>query len=170
MIYGLIVSNIYYSKKIYQVGEGSDSFLTYGPEVDPRGWAVNQVIAYIKRAIPPKSNFTVVPEGIMINYLVRRENPVKFDNFTPVYLIGFGDVIQKSLVYMAPDFIILVHRESSEYGVGNFGLDPNNGKDIMNWISNSYEPVWGLLSEPFVDHRFGIKILKRKEWSRVDGK
>jgi hypothetical protein len=64
-----------------------------------------------------------------------------------------------------PDFIILVERDTSEYGVGPFGMDPGYGKMIMDWVGNHYEAVWQAVGEPATDHHFGISILKPRTGS-----
>ena len=55
---------------------------------------------------------------------------------------------------------MLVDNNSSEFGVGHFGSDPRNGKQIMEWVNQNYEPVTLIGSEPLQGGNFGIKILK----------
>jgi hypothetical protein len=161
-IYALIMSNYYYSNKDYWVGQGADAFLTFGPGYEPKGWAVNMVIERIKETISPNDNFTPIPEGLIINYLMRRPSPFNLDNITPGELTSFGEAaILDSLIKAHPKFILLIHRESKEFGVGFFGSDIRNGKMIMDWIKSHYTPVWQILNEPFKDDRFGMKMLKR---------
>jgi hypothetical protein len=163
-IYALIISNDYYSRKQYAIGEGADTFLSYGPAYESEGWAVNRVIKYIKESISPHDNFTPIPEGLMINYLMRRPSPFKLDGITPGELTSYGEsAILNSLSNAHPNYILLIHRRSEEFGVGYFGLDIRNGKLIMDWIKNNYSCVWQLLDEPLKDGKFGMRMLKRNE-------
>ena len=61
-----------------------------------------------------------------------------------------------------PDFIILVEKDTSEYGVGPFGVDPGYGKLIMDWVGNHYETVWQVVRQPLTEHDFRISIVKLK--------
>jgi hypothetical protein len=163
-IYALILSNGYYSRKQYTVGEGADAFLAYGPAYGLRGWAVNMAIKHIKESIPPHDNFTPIPEGLMVNYLMRRPSPFRLDAITPGELGSFGEgAILDFLKNAHPNFILLIHRENEEFGVGYFGLDIRNGKRIMDWIKNNYTSVWQLLNEPLKDDKFGMRLLKKNE-------
>ena len=162
-IYALIVSNYYYSKKDYSVGQGADALLSYGPKYEPKGWAVNMAIKRIKETTLPNDNFTPIPEGLIINYLMRRSSPFRYDAITAGALTSlFGETAMfDDLRNAHPKFILLIHRDSKEFGEGFFGSDIRNGKRIMDWIESHYTCVWQLLNEPLKDSRFGMKMLKR---------
>ncbi|MGO9395270.1 MAG: glycosyltransferase family 39 protein [Desulfobaccales bacterium] len=161
-IYALIMSNYYYSKKDYWVGQGADAFLSYGPGYDPKAWVVNKAIERIKETTSPNDNFTPIPEGLIINYLMRRPSPFPLDAITPGWLIMIGETATlDSLKDAHPKFILLIPRETKEFGVGSFGSDKRNGKMIMDWITNHYTYVWQIPKEPLKDGKFVITMLKR---------
>jgi hypothetical protein len=164
-IYALIMSNYYYSKKDYSIGAGADAFLTYGPDYEPKGWAVNMAIKHIKETTSPEDNFTAIPEGLIINYLMRRPSPFRYDAITAGALTSlYGETAMfDSLRNAHPKFILLIHRGSKEFGEGLFGSDIRNGKRIMDWIESHYTSVWQLLNEPLKDGGFGMKMLKRND-------
>lgn len=164
-IYALIMSNYYYSKKDYTVGKGADAFLSYGPNYEPKGWAVNMAIERIKETTSPNDNFTPIPEGLIINYLMRRPSPFRYDAITAGALTSlWGETAMFDALRNAhPEFILLIHRESKEFGEGFFGSDIRNGKRIMDWIESHYTFVWQILNEPLKDDRFGMKMLKRND-------
>ena len=60
-----------------------------------------------------------------------------------------------------PDYILLVERDTSEFGVGYFGHYPGYGTDLMRWIDKNYQPVQLIGNEPLQNGLFGIKILRR---------
>jgi hypothetical protein len=62
-----------------------------------------------------------------------------------------------------PDFIALVQRDHTEFGVGPFGVDPRNGRGIMSWVARSYRRVHRIGAEPFRGRGFGIVILRRAD-------
>ena len=159
----LHVSNLAYSKKDFVVGNGGDAIITFGPQVDSKGYAVAQLLKYIDSYLPPNATLAVLPEGVMINYQSRRLNPSPYINLMPPEMSIYGEgIILDSLKTFPPDFLVLVHKNTKEYGKGYFGRDPSYGKQIMDWIDFNYVPVWHLLDEPLKDGRFGIKMMKWK--------
>jgi hypothetical protein len=142
------------------VGQGPDQFLTDAR----RGVYVNRAIA-IAQQLPPDQTLDCFPEGIMINYLSRRRVSTPFVNFNPPDLLLFGennmiDALQKS----PPNVIMIVQKDTSEFGVPLFGRDYGNG--IYTWIIENYEDVGPYL---YVDlgasprgSAFGIGVMARK--------
>ena len=106
----------------------------------------------------------VLPEGVMINYLSRRENPTPYTNLMVPELLTFGeDVIQRRFEMTPPDYILLVHKDMKEYGVPYFGSDPRNGKALMDWIGTRYTQVEVIGRTPLRDGGYGIAILKARQ-------
>ena len=60
-----------------------------------------------------------------------------------------------------PDVVALVHRRSDEFGVGSFGVDPRNGRRLMDWVERGYRRVARLGAEPFGSEGFGVVLLRR---------
>lgn len=151
-----------YSGKDQLVGKGSDIFYVYDPpEFKGRARLINQMVTYIETSIPAQASLLVLPEGAMINYLTRRPSPIPLISFTPGEIAAFGETyILNSLKEQSPDFILLVHRPTTEFGIGFFGTDPNYGKRIMDWVTNHYTSVIRIGSEPLKDNHFGMKLLK----------
>ena len=161
MLVFVIGSDRIYRLKDTSVGHGADRFRVLNPQVDQSGSGVVEALRYIERETDPNDTFVVLPEGVMLNYLARRENPLPYINFMPPELLAFGeDHILASLERSPPDLIILAHKDPSEYGLGFFGSDPRNGQRIMQWVDSNYESVETILSEPLRDRSFGIRILR----------
>jgi len=100
----------------------------------------------------------------MINYLARRRTPTPYLNFMPPELILFGeDHMVKALDQSPPDCVVLVHKDTSEYGLPLFGHD--YGRELMSWVRSRYRQTWvdPRADEPLVPGaRFGIAILERR--------
>lgn len=139
------------------VASGSDFF--YG---DGRGAAVEATLQWIRQSTPPNSTIIVLPEGVMINYLSRRANPTTYVNFMPPEVIMFGeDNIVNAFNAHPPDFVVLVHKDTTEYGVPFFARD--YGQKIALWVHDNYQPMMLLGDPPFIaTDRFGIVILRRR--------
>jgi hypothetical protein len=157
------VSRQFYKHKTTAIGVGYDHFLTFPHPIDPRAPFVTAALKILRVQLREDESFVALPEGVMLNYLSRRRNPSRHVNFQPAELLAFGeDEIVQDLAKSAPDFIVLVHKDSAEYGMKNFGQDARYGKKIMSWVDSNYESLVLLGAEPFKGRSFGVKILKRR--------
>jgi len=143
-------------KKIFAVGEGADSF-----RADIRGSFVGEAVRLL-RLEPESATVAAIPEGVMLNYLARRENPTPYVNFMPPEIVLFGErTILERLRARPPDWIVLVHKDTSEYGFPFFGRD--YGREIALWIQESYALARDLGQPPLMPGTvFGIRLLRRK--------
>lgn len=161
IVHYMLLSTQIYRVKTFTVGNGNDRLYAFSPRVNPHGLAVSYFLKWAKE-LSVDSTFAVLPEGVMLNYLARKRNPTKYINFMVPEMRFFGEgLILSDFMDKRPDFIILVHKDTSEYGVGFFGRDPRYGKSIMDWVNKNYSPVARIGNEPLQDNNFGIKIMKR---------
>jgi hypothetical protein len=125
--------------KTATVASGADAFKS-----DPiRGPMVGAALAEIRRRLPEQGTLAVLPEGVMLNFLARRANPTPFVNFMPPELAMFGEpAILSALRANPPDFVVLAHKDTSEYGFPFFGRD--YGRDLYTWVRSNYTPRWQL--------------------------
>ena len=154
-------SNVFYELKTFPVGSGGDRILAIDPRYDARSAVTAAAVEWINANLGEKDTFVVVPEGVMINYLTRRTNPTKYTNFMMPEMLAYGETsILDAFKSKSPDYFILVHRDTSEYGVGSFGQDERYGKTTMDWIDSHYHAVgfWGRKS--ITGDGAWIKIMK----------
>lgn len=145
-----------FEKRINPVGSGVDAF-TGGI----RAQYMNLAVEFLAKEVKPDETVVVLPEGIMINYLIRRANPTPYINFMPpeMILFGHGPILQ-SIAQSAPDYIVYVHKTTKMYGYPYFGRD--YGQLIYKWVNDNYYSIRRIGMEPFRDNTvFGIVILKR---------
>jgi hypothetical protein len=139
------------------VGSGPDLVLD-----NPSGAFVVRALAEIERHVPPGGTLLVLPEGVMLDYLARRRAPTKHLNYMPPETILFGEeAMLAELQASPPDAVLLVHKDTREYGFPLFGRD--YGVEIMAWIRARYREVW---TDPNGDPplepgcQFGISLLR----------
>ncbi|MFL6203403.1 MAG: glycosyltransferase family 39 protein [Thermoanaerobaculia bacterium] len=148
------VTSRYLADKREQVAAGTpDAF-----KADGRARAVNAVLEWI--AAHP-GTVLVVPEGVMINYLARSENPTPFVNFMPPEMILFGEPhILAALASRPPDVVVVTHKPTHEYGLPWFGR--SYARDMGAWLERHYHLVQ-LFGDPPLQpgSRYGIAILVR---------
>lgn len=126
---------------------------------DVRGKYVREALVDLLGRVGPDTSIAVLPEGVMINFLLYSRNPTPYVNFMPPELMFFGeDAMLASFQRQPPDLIVLVHKDTSEYGFPLFGRD--YGQKLMAWVRAGYAPAKLIGDVPLEpDSRFGIQIL-----------
>jgi hypothetical protein len=142
-------------RKQSRVGEGADAFRVLP---DPRSAATALFLA--DAAAEPPGTLAVLPEGAMLNVLLRRPNPSGFVDFGPLEVLAFGEeAMLRGLQAHPPDRIALVHKDTSEFGPRFFGRD--YGQEIFAWIARHYGNPRGYGDLPLRGDGFGILMLER---------
>ena len=155
-----------YRLKTIPIGAGADRF--YALDAPPlwHGAAARDALAQIRELSPPGSTVAVLPEGVMLNYLSRRQTPLRVINLMPPELLAFGEAnVLRSLVDAPPELILLVRRDVSEYGYPPFGTDPKYGQAIAIWIRGHYNLLRIVSALPDQEGESGIEILRRRQLS-----
>jgi hypothetical protein len=144
------------SGKTERVGSGEDAFWA-----DARGMIVRDAVKEISAKSSTDTTLAVFPEGVMLNYLTGLRNPTPYFNFVPGELILFGeDRMLEAFESHAPDLVVLLHKDTSEYGFRFFGHD--YGQKLAAWITAHYQPVVVLGAMPLEDNRYGLLLMERK--------
>jgi hypothetical protein len=77
----------------------------------------------------------------------------------------FGeDRILRALQATPPTYVVLVHRDYTEYGFRFFGRD--YGQSIEKWLMQNYRTAQLIGAVPLRDDRFGVLIAKRRDLLR----
>ena len=161
-----VLAHINWCSRIYllknqPVGGGEDLMLGFDFKVSPKARFIDIALKKIKEVVKEDESFVVFPEGVILNYLSRRDNPIPYFEFTPpmIELIG-EDKIISALKKTKPHYIVLVHKNTQEHGFRFFGKD--YGRKIFFWIKKNYQPFFQIGSVPLKDERFGILLEKIK--------
>ncbi len=158
----LQVSNRWYKIKNYPVGKAPDSIVHYDPEQTGTGTIVRSALKWMKMNLHPDATLMALPQGVMLNYLSRRENPSPYIQISMTEILLFGESrILKSIQEKRPDYIAMVHVESGEFGVSYFGVDFRFGARIMQWVRENYTEMVIFGDRPLLHPGFGIMILER---------
>ena len=114
---------------------------------DDRAIPVKALMREIEQRSGAEDTLVVIPQGAMINYLMRRRNPPPHPVFDPlvVALYGEGRMLDE-LRAAAPEFVALIPLDMSEHGVTAFGLD--FGQELYRWLSENYEEAWRIGARP----------------------
>lgn len=143
--------------KTARVGSGADAFRT-----DSRGLALGAVLRHLNREVPQGATLAVLPDGVILNFLSRRPNPTPYVIGNPADTRIFGeDRMLDAYRACPPDYVALVHCDTSIYGYKFFGRD--YAQRLAGWIASSYETVGRAGAMPFSSDEFGIVLLRRRD-------
>jgi hypothetical protein len=153
VLVSLALSGASYGERKYPIGSGSDRFLG-----DRRCQFVASALEELRHRMNPGETLIVLPEGIMINYLARMESPVPFDCYLPAVLQMFDERrIVARFDADPPDYVILFHRNTAEYGVPVFGRD--YAKDLYSWVVGHYRPLAVYGRDPLSEDGEGLILM-----------
>jgi hypothetical protein len=163
-----LISEAHYLRKDLAVGGGGDKILAYGPATDPFHGTVETALAWVEKNVPPDATLAVLPEGAIINYLSRRVNPTRQLAWVPPVMAVFGEAnMNATFEKDSPDYVVLIARSATEFGMGFFGYDPRYGAGLKQWIDNHYDRVYPApdpadQSSPEKPFFASLQILKRR--------
>jgi hypothetical protein len=155
----LATSYGWYHTNVVPVASGSDRF--YASTLHWHGRVVQAAHERLERSARD-ATLAVLPEGIMLNYLLRRDSPLRVVNLMPPEILAFGESdVVRSLQAAPPTFIVFVHRNTSEYAYPLFGTDERYGLKTMQWVRSRYRTLDVIGERPMSEAGFGIEILGR---------
>ncbi|MFQ5417600.1 MAG: glycosyltransferase family 39 protein, partial [Myxococcota bacterium] len=132
-----------YARKDFAFGRGSDVILAPSGRSGGIGPQMQQGLLRIEEWIEPGESFLALPYGIMLNYQSRRPSPSRYLRWTGLEFVIYGEEnMIATLEEDPPEWILLVHSASqAEFGLGPFGRDPLNGRQLLAWIRAHYSAV-----------------------------
>lgn len=124
------------AKRTFAIGRGPDRIM-----VDRRSASLfKRVAEAMQERLPATGTLAVLPQGALLNYLLRRENPTGFVQFIPPEILFFGEErILEAFRAHPPDAIVFITMDSSGYGVGQFGEGYARG--LWQWVESNYRPA-----------------------------
>jgi hypothetical protein len=165
MILALCVSYLHIeqgwlARKIYRVGLGADAFWA-----DERGKYVNAALGELAHRSSEHDTLVSLPEGIMLNYLLRRRNPTPFTIVQTTEIILYGENrILTGFRSHPPEWIAVVHKDTDEFGVRFFGRD--YARRLGRWVRENYHSEVCIGALPLKSDAFGILLLRRIHQSK----
>jgi hypothetical protein len=150
------VTSRYANAATVEVGRGNDQF-----RADHRGVEVNTAIRQLNEIDPLGNTLAVFPQGLMLNYLTRRADPVSVVNLMPPEVISTGEsAVMNMLRASSPDAIILSEKDIDD---GGFVLTEGHhvyARQVLDWVKANYVRQTG------VDPRSALKLTI---WTRKTG-
>jgi 4-amino-4-deoxy-L-arabinose transferase-like glycosyltransferase len=169
LILCILYSHIYSSVRFYHLANApirinQDVMKIFDPIYKNEAEVIENAVAKIESLVKPDETFTAFPEGIIFNYLSRRESPIPYTHFLPPILAEYGDSVLASLRQAPPDFALLVERPTLEYGDSCMYFGKDYGGDIAEWLNQSYVEVCQVGKKPLSGEGFGVTIMQRRSF------
>jgi hypothetical protein len=104
----------------------------------------------------------VVPDGVMLNYLLRKRNPTPFLMFNPWEFDAHGgeDRVVDSLIRSVPDYIVVLTMDMTIFGRG----DALYGERMRIFLDQQYRVVdRHSVSPPETSRPFGALVYRSRE-------
>ncbi len=125
----------------------------------PRQSTIAEAVTAMKTIATPGQTLAVIPDGAGINYATGMFNPATYDILNPLVLQLLGEAkITAAYAAQPPDFLLLVHYDTSQYGARWFGR--NYAQDMATRFESEYEPL-GRFGESG-DGRLPIDLFRRR--------
>lgn len=137
----------------------ADGYFNADPQ---RADAITKALNFASSQIKPGETLACVPDGTLINFLLRRVNPTGHSVLLPGEMIMFGEQrITDDFANAPPDWIFVSHRDLAMQNAHAFGDD--FARPLASWIAQNYTPVQGWGEKPFTTSRYGILLLRRND-------
>jgi len=142
--------------KGYPVGEGADRFWA-----DSRGKNIDAAVAAVRSLSAEDARLFVMPEGTIINYLARRENPASLFGCVPNGFVEESAVV-RMLRESRPELIVITDRPVQEFGVAPLGF--GYGRQIMALVNRDYRRGRQIGPSPLMPGGSGIAVMVRNDY------
>lgn len=152
-------SRMVYQHRVVQIGSSRGSVYVFR---DEKSLGCGQLMQYLVQETRPDSSVVVLPEGLTINFLTQRRNPLYYYSYMPPDFSQKGieeDVIQ-DLRRNHVDYIVLLSRSLNEYQMRVFGTD--YAKKLWQYIQEFYELDQQFGPFPYTSPHFGVAVFRRK--------
>ncbi len=115
---------------------------------------LHDLVSYLRTSTPAGATLAVFPEGLPVNFLAERENPLYFTNYIKVELTqpGVREAVLADLERKRPDYVAVVWRSESEYG-SEETFENGYGAPILAWLHQHYLPEFSTETAMLLRHR-----------------
>jgi 4-amino-4-deoxy-L-arabinose transferase-like glycosyltransferase len=157
-------AHVIWNLKTFPVASGADVIRAFDPRIVPTGAIVDALYKEIVLNHPDAKSLMVFPEGISLNYLVRKKSPTRLFEFVPPALAFYGqERLLQEMNKNPPDLIVLISRDIREFGSPVFGHDDASGKRLVDWMQAHYLPAAHAGGDPLNPTEAGAQLLRKKD-------
>jgi hypothetical protein len=153
------ISRYFYENKTLKISSKRGDIYVFN---NSRDYRCKELIEFLENKTDEKETVAIFPEGIFINFLSKRNAPLYYYQYLPVDLkrSSVTEDIIEDMHSKKPDYVVIIQRETYEYGYLGFGYD--YGQGIFAYIVNNYALYKQFGPFPFTGRGYGIAVFKRK--------
>ncbi len=152
-----------WAAKQASLGTGDDLFWGDNHH-DRRIVALQRTYDFLKREMQTKDTLAVIPDGTMLNYVLRKRNP------TPYLLVGPWDiraaggdpVVTSEFNHSPPQWIVVISDDPTIHGTGQFGAS-DYGEKLASWIRRHYTKAIDIQEPSAAFGGYSLSILKHRQ-------
>lgn len=153
-------SHQFYAIKRAPIGEGADRIYGYNEEIHalPAMW--ERARSHLAKATKPSDAVLVLPEGVGMNYWIRRQHPVRIMDLLPATLALEKQDLVSVLTAAPPEFVVVVSRNMEEFGFRAYGQDNRSGQTLVEWVSKNYSVTYHQGDNPLSPPAIAVWVLR----------
>lgn len=125
--------------------------------------AYNRAFDFLQKSVKPDETILVLPEGLIYNFILKKESLFFNTSFTPLDFDAYGDkYLARELLLYKPKYIIWVLRSYEDYG--KTFLCKDFGQKFCKVLYENYKlnPLYDEETSAFLNHRI-VRIFERKD-------
>lgn len=109
-----------------------------------------------------EARFITIPDGIILNYLSRKNSTLPFTNYSPAdYFLSGESRITDSIRRTPPDYVVWIYVDITYYRRGQFGSPDAYGYELVEYIGSNYTPIYLDGADPRLNQSSGLMVLRR---------
>jgi len=152
------ISLLYLKLKTTPIAEGADRFYGFDPRVESTASLVEEARQTLASR-PECKTLLVLPEGVMLNYLLRKPSTIPQFMFVPSLIQrAMGARLLEGLKTRPPDCVALISRDMKEFGVSRFGDTSEHGSGVLSWLDGNYKPFRQIGGDPLDVNQRGVTL------------
>jgi len=129
-----------YRSRDFHIRSGSETMI-YDGNSGPEIREIDAFLKNIDKIMGKDANFVAFPQGVMLNFLAKRTDPLPYIIFHTAELVRFGEQeMLRSFIEHKPDYVVLTNEGIFPYY--NPTLRTKSAHIIKAWILANYRPVW----------------------------
>ena len=157
-----------YAHKTMAVGSRADTIMAFDPHYRAKDSDLAAALSWVESNMPPRATMAVLPQGTLLNYLSRHDNPCSYTVWNPTELAAFGqEKMTGAFIASSPDYVIELYVSYADFDEPIFGQKKRFGLEVQQWIDAHYERVCLIGHDWLKDGQFGITILKKNRKEQV---
>ena len=153
------VSSGIFAAKTQPLGTGTDQIIGFASSVEPTTALMEDARETLAK-IPDLHRLFALPEGIMLNYLLRKPTATHVYTFNP-YWLKWRESVLSDFERTPPDYVLLISRDMREFGVKRFGETPEHGSQLLSWIDWNCTQVRHVGGDPLDVTQRGTTLFRR---------